>query len=76
MVPIELTSRFFQALHPWLPLTWSIKATRIAMFDAYGGAWLQSIGAMVAMLGTALLVATLVGRWKAVEPRDYRPMLD
>jgi putative membrane protein len=76
MVPIELTSRFFQALHPWLPLTWSIKATRIAMFDAYGGAWLQSIGAMVAMLGAALLVATLVGRWKAVDAQDYRPMLD
>lgn len=76
MVPIELTSPFFQALHPWLPLTWAIKATRIAMFDAYEGAWVQSTLAMVAMLAGAVALAVLPRHWRLVEAAAYRPLVD
>lgn len=76
MVPIELTSPLFQAMHPWLPLSWAIKAIRIAMFDAYEGEWVQSTAAMVAMLFTTLAVGALAGRWRVVSPEDYRPMVE
>lgn len=76
MVPIELTSPLFQSLHPWLPLSWSIRATRIAMFDAYEGAWLQSIASMVALLLGTLTVTAIAGRWRVVEPDEYRPMVE
>lgn len=75
-LPIELASPFFQALHPWLPLSWSVRSMRVAMFGAYGGAWMQSIGTMGAMCVTALAVATLAGRWQVVEPERYQPMVD
>ena len=75
-LPIELASPFFQALHPWLPLSWSVRSMRVAMFGAYGGAWLQSIATMGAMCVTALAVATVAGRWQVVEPERYQPMVD
>lgn len=76
MVPIELTSPLFQSLHPWLPLSWAIRATRIAMFDAYEGAWLQSIASMVAMLLSTLAITAAVGRWRVVDTAEYRPMVE
>ncbi|MBL8330724.1 MAG: YhgE/Pip domain-containing protein [Rubrivivax sp.] len=76
MVPVELTSPFFQAIHPWLPLTWAIKATRIAMFDAYEGAWLQSTLAMLGLLVATVLISAWAGRWRVVETWEYRPLVD
>lgn len=75
-LPIELATPFFQALHPYLPMSWSVRAIRISMFGAYAGAWLQSIATLGAMLVTAVAVAAVVGRWKVVEPEEYQPLLD
>lgn len=76
MVPVELTSPFFQALHPWLPLSWSIKAMRIAMFDAYEGAWLQSTLVLLVIWLAMVLTATLLGRWRTVPDAEYRPLME
>jgi putative membrane protein len=75
-LPIELATPFFQALHPYLPMSWSVRAIRISMFGAYAGAWVQSIATLGAMLVTAVAVAIVAGRWKVVEPEDYQPLLD
>jgi putative membrane protein len=75
-LPIELATPFFQALHPYLPLSWSVRAIRISMFGAYAGAWIQSIATLGAMLVTAIAVAALAGRWRVVDPEDYQPLLD
>jgi putative membrane protein len=75
-LPIELATPFFHALHPYLPMSWSVRAIRISMFGAYAGAWLQSIATLGAMLVTAIAVATVAGRWKVVEPDAYQPLLD
>ncbi|MFN9506354.1 MAG: YhgE/Pip family protein [Rubrivivax sp.] len=76
MVPVELTSPFFQALHPWLPLSWSIKAMRIAMFDAYEGAWLHSTLVLLGGWATMVLASTLLGRWRTVADDQYRPLME
>jgi putative membrane protein len=75
-LPIELATPFFQALHPYLPMSWSVRAIRISMFGAYAGAWVQSIATLGAMLVTAVAVAIVAGRWKVVEAEDYQPLLD
>ena len=75
-LPIELATPFFQALHPYLPMSWSVRAIRISMFGAYAGAWVQSIATLGAMLVAAVAVATVAGRWKVVEAEDYEPLLD
>jgi putative membrane protein len=75
-MPIELTSPFFQWIHPWLPLTWVVQALRVTMFGAFDGAWWQAV---VPVLGTgllSLLVATQCGRWKPVALCDYGPVVD
>ncbi len=75
-LPIELATPFFQALHPYLPMSWSVRAIRISMFGAYAGAWIQSIATLGAMRVTAIEVAMLTGRWKVVDPDAYQPLLD
>ncbi len=75
-LPIELSSPFFQAIHPWLPLTWAVRAFRIAAFGAYEGAWLPSIAAIVASMVAAIALATLSGRWRVVDPAEYQPLLE
>lgn len=76
LMPVELTSRAFQILHPLLPFSWVVKAFRASLFGAYEGAWLLpwSVAILSGMAG--LLVATLAGRWKPVSDDDYRPAID
>jgi putative membrane protein len=76
LMPIQLTSEAFQMLHPAMPFTWVVKAFRAAMFDAYGGQWLEPAAIVAAAGLLALAVAVLLGRWRAVPPRDWRPALD
>lgn len=75
-LPIELATPFFQALHPYLPFTWVVRAFRASMFGAYDGQWLAH-WTVVAACGTgALAGATLLGRWKMVGLADYHPGIE
>ena len=76
LLPIELTAPLFQALHPWLPLTWVVRAFRASMFGAYDGAW-ASAGAVALSTGAAALaLAVIFGRWRPVPVEAYRPALE
>lgn len=75
-MPIELANRFFLAVHPWLPLTWVVRAMRVTMFDAYDGAWVMALGKVVLAGAVAVTLAALVGRWKVVAPEAYQPAMD
>ncbi|MDQ5898440.1 MAG: putative rane protein [Pseudomonadota bacterium] len=75
-MPIELASPLFQAIHPWLPFTWVVKAFRASLFGAYDGQWLMH-WSVVAGCGTAaLLGAMLFGRWRVVDEEDYLPGIE
>lgn len=76
VLPIELTGRLFQALHPWLPLTWVVKAFRATLFGAFDGAWVSAWAAVLAMGVAALALAVAFGHWRLVPPEDYRPALE
>lgn len=76
VMPIELTTDVFQAVHDWLPFSWVIKALRASLFGAFDNDW-GSASLHVALIGLgALLLCTLVGRWKLVRAQDYRPAID
>lgn len=75
-MPIELTTPFFQAIHPYLPMTWVVRSLRIAMFGAFEGAWASS-AAVIAAVGVACItLATWFGRWRPVDPEAYRPQIE
>jgi len=76
VLPIELTGPWFQALHPWLPLTWVVKAFRASLFGAFDGAWASAWGVVLATGAAALLLAVLFGRWRVVPSEAYRPALE
>jgi putative membrane protein len=76
LLPVELTAPVFQALHPWLPLTWVVRTYRASLFGAYDGA---SSDAWLAMLATgvaSLALAATLGRWRSVPAAAYRPTME
>jgi putative membrane protein len=76
LLPIELSDEAFQAMQPYLPLTWVVHAFRAVLFDAYDGQFAPAF-AVVAVIGVAaLILGTLVGRWRGVPADQWRPPLD
>jgi putative membrane protein len=75
-LPIELATPFFQALHPYLPFTWVVRAFRASLFGAYDGQWAAHWAVVAGCGSVALLGATLAGRWKVVAPEDYHPGIE
>ncbi len=75
-LPIELSDDAFQALHPYLPLTWVVNAFRASLFGAFDGAFWPALGHVAAFGAGALLLGTLVGRWRAVPISEWKPPLD
>ena len=76
LLPVELAGPLFQALHPWLPLTWVVKAFRASLFGAYDGAWASAWAVVLLTGAAALALAVGFGRWKAVPAAAYRPALE
>lgn len=76
VMPIELSGGFFQAVHNWLPFSWVVRAFRASLFGAYGGEWLLPWLVLLGSGAVALLVATVVGRWKVVPQAHYQPGVD
>jgi len=76
LLPIELSDAAFQAVHPYLPLTWVVQAVRATLFDAFDGQFGTAL-ALVAGFGAASLALGLtVGRWRVVPMAQWRPPLD
>ena len=75
-MPIELTTPFFQAIHPYLPMTWVVRTLRIAMFGAFEGAWASSAAVIAAVSVACITLATWLGRWRLVNAEDYRPQIE
>lgn len=76
VMPIELTADFFQIVHDWLPFTWVVKALRASLFGAYEHGWVSEWVDLVLVGLCALLLASLVRRWKLVAAADYRPGIE
>jgi putative membrane protein len=76
IVPIQLSGEVFQFLHPYLPFTWVVKATKVAMFDAYDGQWLAMYAQMLITPLILWPLSTYTGRWIYQAEADYMPALD
>lgn len=61
--PMEITNSFFNAIHPWLPMTYSIMGFRQALTSGLGGQviW-QATGVLLifAVLGLVLLLPSMI----------------
>jgi putative membrane protein len=76
VLPVELSGGIYQAVSPWLPFTWVIKALRVTMFGAFDGDWL-SAWLVIGLIGSiAWLTACFVGRWQFVRDEDHRPAME
>ena len=76
LLPIELSDEAFQALHPYLPLTWVVQALRVSLFGAFDGAFWPPFQAIVGVALAGLAIGTLAGRWRALPPEQWKPPLD
>ena len=76
LLPIQLSDEAFQAMHPYLPLTWVVSAFRASLFGAYDGAFWPQLGVVWAIGAVALAVGTLAGRWRLMPLEQWRPPLD
>ena len=76
LVPIELSDESFQALHPYLPLTWVVQTFRATLFGAYDGQFWPTYTAIAWTAIAGLALGALVGRWRTVPAGQWRPPLD
>ena len=76
ILPVELSGTLFSGISPWLPLTWVVRAMKISMFGAYGGAWQHPMAVMGLTCLAALISACWLGRWRYVNPLALRPAVD
>ncbi len=61
--PVEMMPPFFQAIHPFLPFTYSIDAMREAIGGMYDGHYAMDLAALVPFLVIALVFGLVVGRY-------------
>jgi putative membrane protein len=76
VMPIELSGGFFQLVHQWLPFTWVIKAFRASLFGAFNNGWSEALFVVVIGGFSALLLASVAGKWKLVSIENYRPGIE
>lgn len=75
--PIELSNGFFQAVHGFLPITFTVKALRATLFGAYLGDWGIFLGCLAICAAIALSISYALGRrWKPVPDEAYAPVID
>lgn len=61
--PMEITNSFFNAIHPWLPMTYSIMGFREALTSGLGAQIVWQAGGVLlvfALLGLALLLPSMI----------------
>jgi len=74
--PVELSGRFYEAIHPFLPLTALVNAFRATMFGAFDGTW-AAAAAQLAVTGIGAAILTIwLARWKYVPSESYGPAVE
>lgn len=76
ILPVELSGTLYSQISPWLPLTWVVRAMKVSMFGAYGGAWQHPLSIIAITCGIAFLSACCLGRWRYVRQSALRPAVD
>lgn len=76
LLPIELADETFQAMHPYLPLTWVVSAFRASLFGAFDDHFWPQLVVVWGIAAAALVVGLVAGRWKPVPLEQWRPPLD
>ena len=76
LLPIELSDEAFQAIHPYLPLTWVVQSFRVSLFGAYDGTFWPAYTAVALTAAAGLALGSLLGRWRPVPTPQWRPPLD
>lgn len=76
VMPVELSGDFFQRMHDYLPLTWAVTAFRASLFGAYNQAWYPACLLMAKAGAVALMLASLLSRWRYVSRASYKPSLE
>ncbi len=61
--PVEMMPPFFQAIHPFLPFTYSIDAMREAIGGMYDGHYAMDLTALIPFAAIALIFGLVVGRY-------------
>jgi putative membrane protein len=74
--PVELSGRFYEAIHPFLPFTALVTAFRATMFSSFGGAWLAAAVQLAVTGCGASVLAVWLARWKYVPSETYGPAVD
>jgi putative membrane protein len=74
--PVELSGRFYEAIHPFLPITALVNAFRATMFGAFDGTW-AAAAAQLAVTGVGAAILTIwLARWKYVPRESYGPAVE
>ncbi|TJW10728.1 YhgE/Pip domain-containing protein [Parvibacter caecicola] len=63
MFPVEMMPSFFQAIHPWLPFTYSIDAMRQAIGGLYGSAYVTDLLILLLFVPLGLFIGLVLGRY-------------
>ncbi|MGC9943786.1 MAG: YhgE/Pip domain-containing protein [Verrucomicrobiota bacterium] len=74
--PVELSGRFYEAIHPYLPFTALVTAFRATMFGAYDAAWLMPAVQLAVTGGSAVILAIWFARWKFIPRNEYGPAVE
>jgi len=74
--PVELSGRFYTAIHPYLPLTALVNAFRATMFGAYEGSWREPALQLAVTFCGAVALGILLARWKYVSRESYGPAVE
>jgi len=74
--PVELSGRFYEVIHPYLPFTALVNAFRATMFGAFDGSWTAAAAQLVVTGCGAAVLAIWLARWKYVPRESYGPAVD
>ena len=74
--PVELSGRFYEAIHPFLPFTALVTAFRATMFGSYDGVWLAAAVQLAVTGAAAAALAIWLARWKFVPREAYGPAVE
>lgn len=74
--PVELSGRFYETIHPFMPFTALVNLFRAAMFGAYDGALLLPAVQLAVTGGCAVILAICFARWKFIPCGSYGPAVE
>ena len=74
--PIELSGRFYETIHPYIPLTALVNAFRATMFGSYENSWSGPALQLVVTACITVAVTIWLARWRYVSHESYGPAVE